>query len=93
MNKIKVLYFTAQWCGPCKAFGPILKSVAENELKDEVVLEKIDGDDEPEKVRVYGVKAFPTIVMVKEDKELGRHAGLVAKAKLLEIMTNAISKG
>ncbi len=89
---MKVLYFTAQWCGPCRAFGPILYSLIE-ELKESVQLEKIDADENPDMVSQYQIRSFPTIVMLKDGKEVARHSGLAPKEKLKGILTNAINQG
>lgn len=91
---VKILYFWASFCGPCKLFGPLLKSVLETELKDRAIeLQKIDGDEEPEKVQEYVVRSFPTVIVLKDGVEVGRHGGLVPRAKLVGALTDALNKG
>jgi thioredoxin 1 len=87
---IKVYYFSAEWCGPCKAFGPMITDLT-NGLTG-VELEKVDADDKPELVNKFQVKSFPSIVMVKGEQELGRHSGLVPKSKLQQVLNNAINQ-
>jgi thioredoxin 1 len=88
---IKVCYFTATWCGPCKVFGPVLtETIAE--FSQDVELEKIDVDDKPELVTELQVKGFPTIILFNKDKEISRHTGLMSKTKLQQVIINAITK-
>lgn len=85
---LKIHYFTAQWCGPCKIFGPILTETLTK--FDKIELNKIDADDEPETVTKFNIRAFPTIVIEEDGKELGRHVGLIQKAKLEQVLNDVV---
>jgi len=58
MNKL--IYFSANWCGPCKMVGPTLEKVSQQGIP----VQKIDVDQDPEIVSKYGVRNIPTILKV-----------------------------
>lgn len=76
--------FYADWCGPCKMIAPIIEKIA-NENSDIKVV-KINVDDEQELAIKYGVMSIPTIVVVKEGKEVNRKVGLADKTELLNLI-------
>jgi thioredoxin-like negative regulator of GroEL len=57
---MKLLYFTAKWCGPCKAFGPIVDRVLA--AYPELELQKVDVDENPELAAEYMIRSVPTLV-------------------------------
>ena len=76
-----VLYFTASWCGPCKQLGPQMESL-EGEWKtshdaDQVDFFKVPADDDATKdlLATYGVRSLPTLVLLKDGKEVKRFIG------------------
>lgn len=78
---IKVLRFTASWCGPCKALAPIVETV-----KGDIPVDVIDIDEEVNVVLAtkFGVRGVPTLVMLDDDKEVKRLVGMTSKDKLNE---------
>ena len=78
---IKVLRFTASWCGPCKALAPIVETV-----KGHIPVDVIDIDEEVNVVLAtkFGVRGVPTLVMLDDDKEVKRLVGMTSKDKLNE---------
>jgi thioredoxin 1 len=68
---MKYLYFSAQWCGPCKTLGPIM-----NEVSSHIEVEKIDVDLDYEKAQKYGVRNIPTVVLVDGVTEVKRFIGV-----------------
>ncbi len=81
---INVLYFTAQWCQPCKRLLPILSELLD-ENKD-FTLTKYDIDDSAKKAVEYKVQAVPTLVFLYDDgSEVHRNVGLRSKKELEKI--------
>ena len=59
--------FYADWCMPCKMFGPILESVAED-YEDKLKVVKINIDDSPELAQKYFIMSIPTIKLFKGEE-------------------------
>ena len=79
--------FWAGWCGPCMMLGPIVDQAAD-ELDGEVVVGKINVDDQPELAAQFGVMTIPTLILFKDGKEAARSVGVIPKAKLLDFVNN-----
>ena len=77
--------FWATWCGPCKMLAPTIEELAE-ELKDEIVVAKLDVDQVQEIAVKYQVMSIPTLVLFKDRKEVKRTVGFRPKAQLLDFL-------
>lgn len=82
---IEILKFGADWCQPCKAYDPILTSVAETR-KDVVTLTKVDIEEDPKLAAQYQVQSIPFTVFLKEGKVLGGLRGAVTKGNLNKVI-------
>ncbi len=71
---MKYLYFSAQWCGPCRTLSPIM-----NEVSSFVSVEKIDVDVDYETAQKFGVRNIPTVVLVEGETEVKRFIGVQPK--------------
>ena len=78
MKTIK--YFSAVWCGPCKAFKPIMNEIAGEGYS----VEFIDIDQEQNKATKYGVRSVPTVVIEENGIEVDRFVGSIPKQMVLE---------
>ena len=73
-------YFSATWCGPCKAFRPIME-----ELKREGYnIDIIDVDEQQTLAKAYNVKSLPTTIIESNGNELTRFVGAKSKAVIME---------
>ena len=57
---MKLLYFTASWCQPCKTYGPIMDNVAQSGIP----VQKIDVDKSLGEAQKYGIQNVPTVIKV-----------------------------
>lgn len=81
-----ILYFTADWCQPCKKVKPIVE-----ELNREYVpgmFQMIDVDIEKEMAKSFELKSVPTFVLFENGNEINRLTGAQTKQSLLEFIGN-----
>ena len=82
-DKLILVDFWAQWCGPCKQLAPALEEASED-LADKIVVLKIDIDENPDSPQRYGVRGIPTILFFKSGEVVDRQVGALPKSKLYE---------
>ena len=82
-EKLVVVDFYADWCGPCKMMAPVVEELAE-ELQEEVKIGKLNVDDSPEIAQSFRVMNIPTILLLKNGEAVDKIVGAVPKASLLE---------
>jgi len=85
MSKLKVMYFSAPWCGPCRMFGPAFDETVVN--FDDIDVEKINIDENKEAATDNAVRSIPTVIFKKDDKEVFRNVGAMSKVALSDTIT------
>ena len=77
----KFLYFSADWCQPCKQLGPIMERVSQN-----IPVQKINVDNDPNLSKRYGVRNVPTVILVRDGGvEIDRKLGVNPKQIYLDM--------
>src|SRR5688572_33306699 len=74
--------FSAVWCQPCKMLDPIVKQLA-GEWDGNVIVVKIDADENPNLVMQFGVMGISTLLFMKAGEIKARIAVFLPKAKLV----------
>lgn len=69
--------FWATWCGPCQMLGPVIEQLAEEYEGKDVVIGKVDVDENPELAGRYGVMSVPTVILFKNGEEAERKVGVM----------------
>ena len=64
------LYFSAEWCGPCKMIKPIMQS-----LQSQMSITFIDVDASAETAKTWSVRNIPTVLVIQKGMVLGKLAG------------------
>lgn len=83
-SKTVLVDFYADWCGPCKMVAPVIEAVAKEKTDTKFV--KINVDDAQELAMEYNIMSIPTLLVIKEGKEVKRSVGLVDKSELIEML-------
>ena len=73
---LSMVDFWASWCGPCKMLSPVIDSLAQ-QFEGKVLVGKVNVDEEPELARQFGVMSIPTVVFLKNGKEVDRKVGVM----------------
>ena len=84
-----VIDFFAEWCGPCKMFGPIFESVAED-YEDKVKFVKVNIDESPEIAEKYFVMSIPTLKLVDGEELKGSYVGAMPQDDLEDWVNDRI---
>ena len=80
-----VLYFTAEWCNPCKKTRPLVEEL--NKDQSETSFYIIDVDIEMEMATDFGIKSVPTFVVMRDNTEVHRTTGAKTKQQLEELIS------
>ena len=81
-DKITVVDFFADWCGPCRKLSPIMEEI-EQELSDNVKFTKINTDNNIELAQNYQISGIPTLLVFKNGELVERMVGLMPKSSII----------
>lgn len=81
--------FWAEWCGPCKAIGPIVDQVAQ-EFAGRVKVVKVNIDHNPGTPRQYAVRGIPTLMLFKGGSVAATKVGALPKAQLEQWLKSVV---
>lgn len=84
-NKLTIVDFFANWCGPCKMLAPIFEEVSK-EYENEANWIKVDVDNFEELSVEYQIVSIPTIIVFKSGQPIHRVSGFQDKTKLIDLL-------
>ena len=76
--------FFAEWCGPCRMLSPVVEAIA-NERED-VLVAKVNVDENAELAAKFGVVSIPTLVVIKNGEVVNRATGARPKSQVLALL-------
>ena len=80
-QKPTVVDFWAEWCGPCKQIGPILEEISD-EMSKEVVIAKLNIDEEVNTGVKFGIRGIPTMLLFKSGELKATKVGATTKSNI-----------
>ena len=86
-NEIVVIDFWAEWCGPCRQYGPIFERVAE--YHPDVMFVKVNTDEQQQLAAQFGIRSIPTTAVIKEQIVVFQQEGMFFQEKLTDIVKKA----
>ena len=79
-----ILYFTAEWCNPCKKTKPIVEQLNTEQIMAKFFI--IDVDSDIERTKDFEIRSVPTFVVLKDNKEIHRVTGAQTRQQLEELI-------
>lgn len=83
-DKITLVDFWAQWCGPCRMLGPILDQLASENPDIQIV--KVDVDTNSELSAEYGIRSIPAVRIFRKGEEINKFVGIKSKEEILKLI-------
>ena len=80
-DKLSVIDFWAEWCGPCRAIGPVIEELSK-EYDGKAKIGKVNVDHNPNVSMNYGITSIPAILFIKGGKVVDKQIGAVPKSVL-----------
>jgi thioredoxin 1 len=80
--------FWAPWCGPCRLVSPILEEI--NADREDVVVKKMNIDDNMETAANYGILAIPTMILYRNGSEAVRIQGAMPRKRIEDQLEPAL---
>ena len=79
--------FWAEWCGPCRMFGPVFEKASEKHQG--AVFGKVDTEAQPEVAATFNISSIPTLMIIRDNVVLYAQPGALPAAALTELITKA----
>jgi thioredoxin len=79
--------FWAEWCGPCRMFGPVYEKASERH--PDAVFGKVDTEAEPELAATFNITSIPTLMIIRDNVMLYAEPGALPEASLEQLITKA----
>lgn len=84
-DKLVLIDFTAEWCGPCKMMKPILDELRKK-MGDKIRILKIDIDRSPAVSDAFNIQSVPTLMLIRNRNILWRQSGVMQVNQLTKII-------
>ena len=86
-NGLVLVDFWAEWCPPCRMFGPVFEKASEKH--SDAVFGKVDTEAQPEVAATFNITSIPTLMIIRDNIVLYSQPGALPEAALEELITKA----
>lgn len=86
-NEIVIIDFWAEWCGPCKQYGPVFERAAEN-IPD-ILFAKVNTDEQQGLAAQFQIRSIPTTVVIKDQIIIFNQGGVLPQEGIVDILKQA----
>ncbi len=83
-NDIVILDFWAEWCGPCKSFGPTFEAASEKH--PDIVFAKVNTEEEQQLAASFQIRSIPTLMIFREQVILFSQPGALTEGQLEQVI-------
>ena len=89
-DKLTVVDFWAEWCGPCRAIGPVIEDLSK-EYTGKINVGKVNVDHNPEVSINYGITSIPAILFFKNGQVVDKLVGAQPKSNFVKKIEQHLS--
>jgi len=91
-NKLVLVDFYADWCGPCKMLSPLLEELSKEIDPEKVVFYKVDTDNSPDLAMKYNIRSIPNVILFKDGLQVANKIGLADKETYRSLIAEKLLK-
>lgn len=88
-DKLTIVDFWAEWCGPCRMIAPSVEAIAE-QYEGKAGVYKMDVDNNPNVPQQFGIRGIPTLIVFKGGQEQERIVGAVSRDAIAKVVEKYI---
>jgi thioredoxin 2 len=82
----------APWCGPCRMLAPVIEEIA-REMAGRLRVAKLNVDESPATARRFQVQSIPTLLVLRNGREVNRLVGLLPKQEIVRALKDVLEYG
>ena len=84
-DKVTMVDFWADWCGPCKMLAPVIDQLS-TQYEGKAAVGKVNVDEEQGLSMRYGVMSIPTVIFFKDGQEVARKVGVMPPEAYTQVL-------